>query len=129
MRCEILTAYRIWRKAPKILFASMPRHLSRRCSAQRSPTCSAQTASPAVTPPAKKDEPADAGKDFCWKDDDGVVLREQPGTAVHFNRYGGLVIRQYGWPEDDSIVVISAECIDHFVDKLSDIVGIESSGR
>ena len=79
-------------------------------------------------PPAKKDEPADAGKDFDRNDDD-VVLRGQPETAVYFNPYGALVIRQLGWPDDDSIVVISTECIDRFIDKLTDIVGIPSMGR
>ena len=97
---------------------------------QRSPTCSAQTRLPAVIPHAKKDEPADAGKDFDWqKADDDVVLRVQPETAVYLNPYGALVIRQHGWPDDDSIVVISAECIDHFIDELTDIVGIQSLGR
>jgi hypothetical protein len=79
---------------------------------QRSPTCSAQTRLPAVIPPAKKDEPADAGKDFDWqKANDDVVLRVRPETAVYFNPYGALVIRQHGWPDDDSIVVISADSV------------------
>jgi hypothetical protein len=96
--------------------------------AQRSPTCSAQMTSSAVTPPAKKDEPADAGKDLDWNDEH-VVLRGQPETAVYFNPYGGLVIRQHCWPHDDSFVVISAECIGHFINELTDIVGITSLGR
>jgi hypothetical protein len=99
-------------------------------NAQRSPTCSAQTTLPAVTQPAEKGKPASEGTDFNWnRDDDSVVLRHQPETAVYFNQHGALVIRQHGWPDDDSYVVIGAECIDRFIDKLTDIVGIQSFGR
>jgi hypothetical protein len=128
MRRKVLPAHRIWRKAAKVLFAAMPHCVSRRCRtnvSQHSPTCSGEGQPTAVTPPAKKDEPEATGKDFDWiKDDDNIVLRDQPETAVYFNPQGGLVIRQQCWPDDDVVVIINPECINRFIGKLKDIVGI-----
>jgi hypothetical protein len=39
---------------------------------------------------------------FDWLNDNSVVLREQPETAVYFNADGALVIRQRAaWNQDD----------------------------
>jgi hypothetical protein len=83
-----------------------------------------------IDPPAPKPS-ADApeAKDFDWNDTESVVLHEQPATACYFNEDGGLVIRQRRWPDDDSWVVIAADQIDTFVDKLTDIIGIPSVGK
>jgi hypothetical protein len=85
---------------------------------------------PAVTAPSEKDEPEAAGTAFDWiKDDNDVVLRSQPETAIYFNPHGAIVIRQRSWPDDDMVVVINPECINRFIDKLTDIVGGRSLGR
>jgi hypothetical protein len=40
--------------------------------------------------------------DFDWRDDAGIVLREQPATAVYRNTTGGIVIRQEcAWDEEE----------------------------
>jgi hypothetical protein len=85
---------------------------------------------PAVIQPTEKDVRETAGSDFDWvKNEDDIVLRSQPETAIYFNPHGSLVIRQRNWPDDDAFVVINAESIDRFIDKLTDIIGIPSVGR
>jgi len=75
--------------------------------------------------------PPVATGDFDWLNDNSVVLREQPETAVYFNRDGALVIRQRAaWNQDDDpFVFISPANIGEFLDKLTDICGIGSAGR
>jgi hypothetical protein len=93
---------------------------------QRSPTCSTL---PAVIDPQAPKPSADApgaNSDFDWSDRESVVLHEQPATSCYFNEEGGLVIRQKRWPDDDTWVVIAADQIDTFIDKLTDIIGIPS---
>ena len=64
--------------------------------------------------------------DFDWSDPESLVLSEQPETAIYWNPRGELVIRQRRWPDDDSILFISASNVGQFVDRLTDIVGIPS---
>ena len=71
---------------------------------------------------------AEPKSDFDWNIDDSVILREQPATAVYFNKNDDLVIRQKRWPED-AFIYISAESLDTFLDKLSDACGIPSIGK
>ena len=79
--------------------------------------------------PSKNNEPAAEG-DFNWSaDDSSIILREQPATAVYFNREGSLVIRQHRWPDDDTIIIIAASSIADFLDKLTDICGVPSVGK
>jgi hypothetical protein len=68
---------------------------------------------------------------FDWLNDNSVVLREQPETAVYFNADGALVIRQRAaWNQDDDpFVFISPANIGEFLDKLTDICGVPSVGR
>jgi NADPH-dependent ferric siderophore reductase len=49
--------------------------------------------------------------DFNWNDDDSIILREQPATAIYHNRYGVLVIRQKAdWDaEHDTFAFITPE--------------------
>ena len=67
--------------------------------------------------------------DFDWRGDECVVLQEQHSTAIYFNAEGGLVIRQQNWPDDDDVVIITKPCIDGFMDKLCDALGIGAYGR
>jgi hypothetical protein len=83
---------------------------------------------PAVIESKKEDASAGAAEDFDWDDTEGVILPEQPATACYWNRRGELVIRQKGWPDDDSFIYIAPDFISEFVDKLTDIVGIPSVG-
>jgi hypothetical protein len=57
-----------------------------------------------------------------------VILPEQPATACYFNPKGDLVIRQRNWPDGDSLILISANMVDQFLDKLTDACGIPSFG-
>jgi hypothetical protein len=88
---------------------------------------------PALTPhlPDTKTSPAPTGEDFDWLNDNSVVLREQPETAVYFNRDGALVIRQRAaWnQEDDPFVFISPANIGEFLDKLTEACGVPLAGR
>jgi hypothetical protein len=62
--------------------------------------------------------------------DEDVVLHEQRKTAIYWNTAGNLVIRQLGEVhEDDPFVVICANNVDEFLDRLCDIVGIPSVGK
>lgn len=87
----------------------------------------------AITPilPEPKTSPAPTGEDFDWLNDNSVVLREQPETAVYFNRDGALVIRQRAaWnQEDDPFVFISPANIGEFLDKLTEACGVPLAGR
>ena len=42
---------------------------------------------------------------FKWGDDDTVFVTEL-GIAVYRNPKGDIVIRQEGWPDEDSVIVI-----------------------
>jgi hypothetical protein len=68
---------------------------------------------------------------FDWLNDNSVVLREQPETAVYFNADGALVIRQRAaWNQDDDpFVFINPANLGEFIDKLTDICGVPSVGR
>lgn len=105
---------------------------------QRAPTCTLPAVIP--KPPLAKEEtrPQEAEKDleafkrgFDWSEDDAVVLKHQPAVAVYWNNAGGLTIRQErDWnEEEDSIIAITKENLDQFLDKLTDICGIPSVGK
>ena len=49
---------------------------------------------------------------------------EQRKTAAYWNPNGDLVIRQKNWPDEDSFVIISADRVGDFIDKLTDVIGI-----
>jgi hypothetical protein len=68
--------------------------------------------------------------EFDWNDD-CVVLREQRETAIYWNPAGDLVIRQRAGRHDydDPFLVIRADNIADFIDRLTDIIGIPSVGR
>lgn len=44
--------------------------------------------------------------DFDWSSAD-TVIPEQPRTAIYTNTDGHVVVRQYCWPDDDDLVIIS----------------------
>ena len=80
-------------------------------------------------PPSNQRARPKPESDFDWGDVDGVVLAEQAETAVYWNPKGDLVIRQRNWHDDDSLIFISKNSVDEFVDKLCDVVGIPSFGK
>ena len=62
----------------------------------------------------KKPSPPLAGVDdldrFDWeKDDDCIILHEQPATAVYVGKGGHIVIRQTNGHEDDVTILIAPE--------------------
>jgi hypothetical protein len=87
-----------------------------------------ETKLPTVVPPKAAEDEREPAKDFDWLNDDSIMLREQPETACYFNQYGGLVIRQRGWPDNDSVVIIAPNNIGEFLDKITDVCGIPSFG-
>jgi hypothetical protein len=64
-----------------------------------------------------------AEDDFDWNNDDSVIIRETKDTAVYFNKHSALVIRQRGWPDDDTFIIIAEGQITDFLDKLTDACG------
>ena len=70
----------------------------------------------------------DAPKEFGWSTTESVALAEQRQTAVYWNTDGDLVIRQRYWPDDDALI-IAADSVDRFIDKLTDVMGIPSAGK
>jgi hypothetical protein len=96
---------------------------------ERSPACTLEAA---VIDPAPEKSPEDApegNSEFDWNDTESVVLHEQPRTAVYWNTDGQLIIRQYNWPDDDSVILIASNSIDEFIDKLTDLCGVPSVGK
>jgi hypothetical protein len=75
------------------------------------------------------DEPDGETIEFTWADGEDVVIRERRAIAAYFNQFGELVIRQKCWPEDDPIIYVPHDDILNFLEKLSDICGIQSVGR
>jgi hypothetical protein len=59
---------------------------------------------------ARANEAESDADDFDWNDpnEEAIVLREQRATAVYRNS-GEVVIRQRGWPDDDTVLFISRE--------------------
>ena len=83
---------------------------------------------PAVIPPKAAEDLLEPTDKFDWSDPEVVVLREQPETACYFNTANDLVIRQRRYPDDDSIIIIAANNIDTFLDKITDVCGVPSFG-
>jgi hypothetical protein len=96
---------------------------------QRAPTCSGLPA--VIDPPVTQTQtrPQAAESDFDWNDADAVALAEQHETAIYWNPKGDLVIRQRSWMDDDSLIFISKNSVEEFVDKLCDAVGIPCFGK
>jgi hypothetical protein len=68
-------------------------------------------------------------KEFSWSSDrECVVLNEQPATAIYWNENGDFVIRQHEWPDDDTIIVIGKNNVEHFVEMLCDATGHRAAG-
>jgi hypothetical protein len=83
-------------------------------------------------PEEPKAEASEPEPEFDWTNDDSVVLHHQPAIAVYFNKQGGLVIRQQRdgfYENEDTIIVITPENMETFLDKLTDACGIPSVGR
>jgi hypothetical protein len=61
--------------------------------------------------------------DFNWHDDESIVLREQPATAIYTNKHGVLVIRQKGdWDaEHDTFAFITPENAVVFMEALAKV--------
>jgi len=65
-----------------------------------------------------------------WGDPEVVVLREQPATAVYWNKMDQLVIRQKSlFGEDDACVYVAQYNLVEFIDKLADAAGIPGVGK
>jgi hypothetical protein len=68
---------------------------------------------------------------FDWSDDEDIVLREQQSIAIYWNKQNSLVIRQERrWDqEEDVCIIITAENIGAFIDRLTDVAGVVSAGK
>jgi hypothetical protein len=60
---------------------------------------------------------------FDWSDEDNenVVLRMQPATAIYLNPFGQIVIRQDGGYDDDTITILNLESVPDFIRRLQDV--------
>ena len=74
----------------------------------------------AITPEAPAEE------NFDWSRDDSIVMKDQPATALYWNRNGQLVIRQEaGALEDtDSFIYVAPNQIRTLIDRLCDAIGV-----
>jgi hypothetical protein len=100
---------------------------------QRSPACA--SVEPPLVPdsPPPKSPPAAFLKApaFDWYNDNTVVIKEQPATAIYFNKDNALVIRQRDPldEDDDPYIFIAEHNISEFLDRLCDICGVPSVGK
>jgi len=62
--------------------------------------------------------PPEPDEDFDWNTDDSVIITEQPATALYWNSREQLVIRQRGWPDDDSFVYFNRAMLPHLIEML-----------
>jgi hypothetical protein len=53
--------------------------------------------------------------DEYHRDDEDVVLQEQPRTAVFLNAGGAVIVRQQNWPHDDQSVLIQPQNVIRIV--------------
>jgi hypothetical protein len=85
----------------------------------------------AVRQPAEKDAPVATPEDFDWSNEEDIVLREQQSIAIYRNKHDSLVIRQERrWDqEEDVCIIVTAENIGTFIDRLTDVAGIPSVGN
>jgi hypothetical protein len=75
-----------------------------------------------VTPVTVTEEPV--------TDRDGAMMilcPRQSEIVAGFNESGDLIITQSNWPDDDSTIVVRAENISDFIDRMTDVLGIPSS--
>jgi len=84
----------------------------------------AATAQPKTENDAPAVTPADE-EDFHWTDDESIVLREQPATAIYINRDGSIAIRQERmWNEDeDSFVFVRPQNAIAFAKQFLKVAG------
>lgn len=75
--------------------------------------------------PGKDTELEQEVTEFDWSDTGSVILPEQPETAIYHNERGDLVIRQRARGEDVE-VIIAAELVDLFIDRLTDALSYAS---
>jgi hypothetical protein len=87
------------------------------------------TAAPIPEPKPAPVTVVDDSHEFDWSETESVVLREQPETAIYYNPSGDMVIRQRRWPDDDMLIIISEHSLMAFIDRLTDMAGIQSAGR
>ncbi len=61
--------------------------------------------------------------DFDWNDDDSIVLREQPATAIYHNSVGTIIIRQKAdWDaEHDTFAYLTPENAVTFMEALAKV--------
>ncbi len=80
--------------------------------------------SPSIVPQA----PIEVDDDFDWASRNAVLL-EQPETAIYLNFQGSLVIRQYGFPDPDPVIIITAENVGRFIERLRKECNVDSTRR
>jgi hypothetical protein len=60
----------------------------------------------------------DRHEDFDWSIDSSVIIPEQPETALYWTSRSQLVIRQRGWPDDDSFVYFNKAMLPRVIEML-----------
>jgi hypothetical protein len=58
-----------------------------------------------------------------------IILASQKLIEMRVDEYGGLVLRQDNWPDEDVEIYINGDYVDTFIDRLTDVLGVPSVGR
>jgi hypothetical protein len=57
-----------------------------------------------------------------------LLCDRQDKIEIGFNDDGDAIITQSSWPDEDSIIIVARDNIPHFIDRLTDALGIPSIG-
>jgi hypothetical protein len=96
-------------------------------AARSAPVAEAETGdTPSVTERIAPEPPTREATDFSWgRDNESIIIREQPETAVYWNPTGQIVIRQKADPfEEDPWLLFSEEFIPALIRDLADKIGV-----
>lgn len=52
-----------------------------------------------------------------------ILLASQGQISAHRNAEGDLVLVERNWPDEDSTIIIAAQCLEGFIDRLTDLLG------
>jgi len=55
-----------------------------------------------------------------------IILAAQKLIEMRVDEYGGLVLRQDNWPDEDVEIYVNADYLDMFIDRLTDVCGVPS---
>ena len=57
-----------------------------------------------------------------------LLCASQDKITIAFDDEGNAAITQTRWPDEDQTIIVSRDNIEHFIDRLTDALGIPSIG-